>query len=44
MNYGYIPNKNDIWNLGIIIYYLLFNEYPYKNEKELKLNNDYQKN
>ena len=26
-NYGYIPNKNDIWNLGIIIYYLLFNEY-----------------
>ncbi len=41
--YGYIPNKSDIWNLGIIIYYLLFNEYPYKKENGFKLNNDSQK-
>ena len=41
--YGYIPNKSDIWNLGIIIYYLLFNEYPYKKENGFKLNNDPQK-
>ena len=25
---GNINNKNDIWSLGIIIYYLLFKEYP----------------
>ena len=37
---GDINNKNDIWSLGIIIYYLLFKEYPYKGETEILLNND----
>ena len=38
--------KSDIWSLGIIIYYMLFNEYPYKNNDEIlsgnkfKLSND----
>ena len=27
-------DKNDIWNLGIIIYYMLFKEYPYKRNTE----------
>ena len=34
---GNINNKNDIWSLGIIIYYLLFKEYPYKGESEILL-------
>ena len=37
---GNINNKNDIWSLGIIIYYLLFKEYPYKGESEILLYND----
>ena len=37
---GDINNKNDIWSLGIIIYYLLFKEYPYKGKTEILLNND----
>ena len=37
---GDINNKNDIWSLGIIIYYLLFKEYPYKGINEIKLLND----
>ena len=44
-----ISDKNDIWDLGILIYYMLFKEYPYneyqivnkiKLEKELKTIND----
>ena len=35
---GNINNKNDIWSLGVIIYYLLFKEYPYNGETELQLN------
>ena len=41
-----ISDKNDIWDLGILIYYMLFKEYPYneyhkiKSEKELKTIND----
>ena len=31
-----ISSKVDIWSLGIIIYYLIFNEYPYKGETEYK--------
>ena len=37
---GNINNKNDIWSLGVIIYYLLFKEYPYNGETELQLNQD----
>ena len=37
---GNINNKNDIWSLGVIIYYLLFKEYPYKGESEILLYND----
>ncbi len=32
--------KSDIWSLGIIIYYLLFNEYPYNGKTEVQINND----
>ena len=35
-----INSKSDIWSLGIIIYYLLFKEYPYKGINEIKLLND----
>ena len=32
--------KSDLWNLGIIIYYLLFKEYPYKGKNEFQLLKD----
>ena len=35
-----ISIKNDIWSLGIIIYYLLFNEYPFNEKKNMQLNED----
>ena len=35
INNNIIDIKNDIWNLGIIIYYILFNEYPYKGKMNL---------
>ena len=37
---GNINNKNDIWSLGVIIYYLLFKEYPYNGETEVQLSKD----
>ena len=37
---GNINNKNDIWSLGIIIYYLLFKEYPYEGKSEIFLYED----
>ena len=36
--------KSDIWSLGIIIYYMLFNEYPYDGHTEFQLNNDIHSN
>ena len=33
-------NKCDLWSLGIIIYYLLFKEYPYNGKNELMLFKD----
>ena len=32
--------NSDIWSLGIIIYYLLFNEYPYNGKTKFELNKD----
>ena len=32
-----ISSKIDIWSLGIIIYYLIFNEYSYNGETEFKI-------
>ena len=32
-----ISSKLDIWSLRIIIYYLIFNEYPYTGETEFKI-------
>ena len=40
INNNIIDIKNDIWNLGIIIYYILFNEYPYKGKNEFELIKD----
>ena len=37
---GNINNKNDIWSLVIIIYYLLFKEYSYKGKSEQLLYED----
>ena len=37
---GNVDIKSDLWNLGIIIYYLLFKEYPYKGNTEIQLLND----
>ena len=33
-------SKSDIWSLGIIIYYMLFKEYPYKGKGEIELLKD----
>jgi serine/threonine protein kinase len=33
-------SKSDIWSLGIIIYYMLFKEYPYKGKGEIELLED----
>jgi serine/threonine protein kinase len=37
-------NKCDLWSIGIIIYRLLFNEYPYKGLMEIALLNEIKKN
>ena len=39
-----ISSKVDIWSLGIIIYYLIFNEYPYTGETEFKFIKDIHSN
>ena len=33
-------SKSDIWSFGIIIYYMLFKEYPYKGKGEIELLED----
>ena len=35
-----IDIKSDLWSLGIIIYYMLFKEYPYNGRTEVQLLND----
>ena len=37
MKEGKINNKSDLWSLGIIIYYLLFKEYPYEGKRDYQL-------
>ena len=32
-----IGYKSDIWSLGIIIYYMLFKEYPYNGQTEMQI-------
>jgi len=32
-----ISNKSDIWSLGVIIYYMLFNKFPYDGKTEYQL-------
>ena len=32
-----ICDKSDIWSLGIIIYYMLFKEYPYNGQNEFQI-------
>ena len=32
-----ISSKSDIWSLGIIIYYILFKEYPYNGNREIQI-------
>jgi serine/threonine protein kinase len=32
-----ISNKSDVWSLGIIIYYMLFNKFPYDGKTEYQL-------
>ena len=39
-----INSKSDIWSLGIIIYYLLFKEYPYNGNDEYKILQDINSN
>jgi serine/threonine protein kinase len=36
--------KSYIWILAIIIYYMLFNEFPYNGDIEFQLNNDIHSN
>ena len=36
--------KSDLWSLGIIIYYMLFKEYPFKGNTEVQIYKDIYKN
>jgi len=38
-----IGYKSDIWSLGIIIYYMLFKEYPYNGNTEIQINQEINK-
>ena len=39
-----ISKKSDLWSLGIIIYYLLFKEYPYNGKTEYQILNQINSN
>ena len=41
---GEISLKSDIWSLGILIYYMLFKEYPYKGKTEFQIIKDIESN
>ena len=32
-----MSSKNDIWSLGILIYYMLFKEYPFNGNREYEI-------
>ena len=38
-----LDNKVDLWSIGIILYRLYFNEFPYSGETQVALNNDIKK-
>ena len=39
-----INSKSDIWSLGILIYYMLFNEYPFNGSGEYQIIKEIQSN
>ncbi len=44
LNAESISNKSDIWSLGILIYYMLFKEYPFNGESEEDILNEIESN
>ncbi len=44
LEFGEISPKNDIWSLGILIYYLIFKEYPYNGKGEVQILKDIKSN
>ncbi len=41
---SFFPEKNDIWSLGIIIYYKLFNKFPFEEKNEILFLNQIKSN
>ena len=41
---GEISPKSDLWSLGILIYYMLFKEYPYNGSEKSKIIEDIESN
>ena len=39
-----ISKQSDLWSLGIIIYYMLFKEYPYNGKVEFQILNEIKSN
>ena len=43
LNEGKYSEKNDIWKLGIIIYYICFKEFPFKGDSECEIFSEIEK-